>query len=664
MAVSLSPLGGVAGQFFDNNGVPLSGGLLYTYAAGTTTAQPTYFNASGVILNANPIVLDAGGRVPNEIWLNSGLYYKFVLKTSAGVLIGSWDNITGINSNFINYNAQEQIQTATAGQTVFTLTGGLSYTPNTNTLQVFVDGVNQYDGSSYSYTETNSTTVTFTQGLHVGALVKFTTAVALSAGVVSSNLVTYLPAGIDAVETTVQTKLRQTVSVKDFGAVGDGIKNDASAIQAAINYVSSIGGGTVNLPSAKYYIGTASPAISIPSFVRLLGDGNSTGGLALTGGTELLYGGSGTAVYAQGMSISCNDFLINCTTPSGSSMIGLLHDGGWFGDYARLSIFGIPAANGHVVKVTSGPALYGCFFTCFDQVTGQAGSWLVAGRSPGDGITTFTLKDCYIENISFAYAQGVMLNGSVTSNTGTCIYFSTYCFFTLIGVDIEGAAPIGIGVNDSTSTIKEFGTIWNGWSGAQRVVNNGSDMSTVSYGAFSSQQTLATNTPTLYGQVGGQAYSTAATDRIISDYVLPTNLIGGSVTGSRYWMRFNNGTNIIDHQWREHAYITKTITTTTTSAYTIWTIPVTPSEGLRLSVFAHGSQTGDTAFANSRNCNVSNNAGTLTIASDTQLTAGDSGAISFVASGSNILVQWTPVTTNTSNPNFNLEIRGLWTSYS
>jgi len=48
MAVTLSPLGGVAGQFFDNIGAPLSGGLLYSYAAGTTTAQATYYDASGV----------------------------------------------------------------------------------------------------------------------------------------------------------------------------------------------------------------------------------------------------------------------------------------------------------------------------------------------------------------------------------------------------------------------------------------------------------------------------------------------------------------------------------------------------------------------------------------------------------------------------------------
>ena len=176
MAVNLSPIGGVGWQFFDNSGYPLTGGKLYSYAAGTTTPAATYTSSNGNTAHSNPIILDAAGRVPagGEIWLTDGVVYKFILKTSTDTLIATYDNITGINSNAVSYTNQQDIQTATAGQTVFTLP--ISYQPATNSLSVFVDGVNQYGpGAQYSYAETDANTVTFNDGLHVGAEVKFTT---------------------------------------------------------------------------------------------------------------------------------------------------------------------------------------------------------------------------------------------------------------------------------------------------------------------------------------------------------------------------------------------------------------------------------------------------------------------------------------------------------
>ena len=179
MAVNLSPVGGVAAQFFDNSGQVLTGGKIYTYLAGTTTPAVTYTTNSGLVAQPNPIILNAAGRVPDsgEIWLTDGVSYKFVLKDQNDVLIATYDNLVGINSNFVNYSGQEETQTATQSQTVFTL-ATLTYKPATNNLLVFINGSKQVLGANFI--ETSSTVVTFTDGLNVGDVVNFSTATSVN----------------------------------------------------------------------------------------------------------------------------------------------------------------------------------------------------------------------------------------------------------------------------------------------------------------------------------------------------------------------------------------------------------------------------------------------------------------------------------------------------
>lgn len=229
MSVTPSPIGGFAAQFFDNNGVILSGGKVYTYAAGTTTPQVVYTSASGATPHANPIILDSAGRVPSgEIWLTDGLVYKFVIETATGSLLGTYDNITGINAP------------QTAAATTLTPSG---YTTAAN-VQTAFDNL----GSSAGATKVG---YIFTGG----------------------------------VSQSVAAKLAQTISVKDFGAVGDGVADDTAAIQAARNYLAAQTDPPKLVFPAGLYKYSVSPNWAIPNIE-----------VEAQGEVRLRYTGTGNAV--------------------------------------------------------------------------------------------------------------------------------------------------------------------------------------------------------------------------------------------------------------------------------------------------------------------------------------------------------------------------------
>ena len=161
MAVFLSPVGGAAAQFFTNSGVILSGGKLYTYAAGTTTPAATFTSSSGNTNHTNPIILDSAGRVPGgEIWLSASPY-KFLLKDSNDVLIGTYDNISGIGAASYQVNNF----TGTGSQTVFTLSAA---SLGENFTFVYINGVYQ---NKNTYT-VSGVTLTFSQAPPITSLIE------------------------------------------------------------------------------------------------------------------------------------------------------------------------------------------------------------------------------------------------------------------------------------------------------------------------------------------------------------------------------------------------------------------------------------------------------------------------------------------------------------
>jgi len=179
----------------------------------------------------NTLSLD--GSTPNAMQADLDMNSNDILNASRVYTDGLYIGNQPVSPGNIDYNGViKETKIATAGQTVFNLTN-ITYTPNINNLSVFINGV--YKNKSF-YIENSPTQVTFITPLTVGQIVDFVVlSVDTLSGTADATNLTYTSPGSGAVTRTIYSRLSDCISVKDFGAVGNGIADDTAAIQAALN---------------------------------------------------------------------------------------------------------------------------------------------------------------------------------------------------------------------------------------------------------------------------------------------------------------------------------------------------------------------------------------------------------------------------------------------
>lgn len=388
MTVNLSMLAGAGAQFFDNNGAVLSGGLVYTYAAGTTTPQTTYTTSAGNVAHTNPIVLNSAGRVASggEIWLTDAVSYKFVLQTSVAVTIATYDNVTGNGS-----------------------------------------------------------------GIASGIYAAF----AASSG---SSLVGYLPQGANAVATTVQAKLYESVSVMDFGAVGDGTTDDTTAVQNALSYAATAN-APLYIPEGTYLL-TAAITVSSANRINILGAGRRNAILfwsntASTRGLSVTYTNVITPPKITGLSLltgaTTGGTALLITGPESASVTFL-------GPY--VDDLEITAADANTSTWDIGLHFFTCWYICLSNVT-------IKGTTSNNvtfpmiaGIKLTSCQVTFMTNFTIIHSE----TGILEAASGVASHGEGFCFenFEIVGgldginLTADGVAP-GTNIGPGHTNTNRYG---------------------------------------------------------------------------------------------------------------------------------------------------------------------------------------------------------------
>lgn len=303
--------------------------------------------------------------------------------------------------------------TATAGQTQFSVS---PFTPTTTALLVEVNGISVPTSS----VATSGTTVTI-PACELGDEVViriFTRAIGPAP---TASDMQFIQSGVGATTRSVQSKLRDVVNVKDFGAIGDGVADDTLAIQSAINTNKA-----VFVPKGIYKISS----LSFNSNGQgLIGESPSTTIFTST----LSAPGSSVILNSNQSSTKLFCFIENIQFVASSLVTGYVVD--WksmqFGRLKNVWVYG-GGANCTGIRLE---AIWTTTECTYNNITDCYIGNVTKGISFGDGANTNTIVNTRIQpnGTGYGYFAFGTATGRVSNNT-------------IIGGGVEFAGAVSRGV--------------------------------------------------------------------------------------------------------------------------------------------------------------------------------------------------------------------------
>jgi len=448
-------------KFNTTTGSVGAGWKLYFYVGGSsTTLQDTYSDTGLSVPNTNPVVADSAGLF-GDIFLDSGLSYAVKLTDGNDVQIDYASYIQQATSTQISQMQREvQAGSAASGQ-VFTLTSFTYSVGDTQNLLVFQNGDLLEPGPTNDYEETSSSSITVNSAITINPGDKWTFLKNVaSATVANAANITYTPAGSGAVATNVQAKLRETVSVTDFGAVGDGVTDDLSALNLAVTYCKANNkalffpeltfaiSDTLNVTDGNVQMyGNYNPYTNRGSCIKFIGSSDANASV-------VEYHANTAAILASGVHgirLDSNNLAGRALTLRATSA-ALKHfylDNFYLGGFTARGI--------DLVGSAGGSELAECYYN-----NGEIYSANTSAAGYGVYSSTGT-------NISFHRFNNVKINGDSSDKLKNCAYFSTgggfYFNDCLFAQTVAQTSTDGY-VAYSAGGFVQFDSCWNeadGW---------------------------------------------------------------------------------------------------------------------------------------------------------------------------------------------------------